>query len=320
MTRLETCGSCPDARAPPSMLGPLIDVETRRTRLSTQHQNINTTTSLQNNAHLPSTIFTITLDIAFTTDPGTCATMDNLSLSDSDPDALFDSPDTKRKKQQSKKRDNAPAAIDGSSSRTVESRFSADEAREVSLKAELDSIRNINRVVEDVVASLEKAKANMQTVNGTINHSQTLLQTWSRILSVTEHNQRLILNPNWNGATQDLADMENEEAQRQAAAERKQAEDQARREEVARRAEEEERRKAVAAQTTGKRGSSGYGRVTRGRVASGSSRTTPASSVASSGYGFSGQSSRGGTRTTGTRRAAGSGVGRGARGRGRGTT
>lgn len=247
--------------------------------------------------------------------------IDDLNLSDSDTDALFDSPDTKRKKQQAKEQ---TTTINGTTIRSSESRYSTEEARETSLRAELDSIRNINKVVEDVVASLEKAKANMHTVNNTINHSQTLLQTWTRILSATEHNQRLILNPNWHGATQDLADMENEELQRQAAAERRLAEEQAKREAAVRKAEEDERRRAVAVQTGGRglRGSSGYGRV-RGKVStsSTSSRTGAGANSSTSGYvGVGGQGGRGSTRGSTSGRIA-SGIGRGvARGRARRTT
>jgi hypothetical protein len=47
-------------------------------------------------------------------------------------------------------------------SRRVESRFSAEEAREAVLRAELESVRSINKVIEDAVASLEKAKSNME--------------------------------------------------------------------------------------------------------------------------------------------------------------
>lgn len=43
-----------------------------------------------------------------------------------------------------------------------DSRFQDDEAHEVALKQELESIRKINRVVEGVVDSLEKAKGNME--------------------------------------------------------------------------------------------------------------------------------------------------------------
>ncbi|KAG9882768.1 hypothetical protein KCV02_g19796, partial [Aureobasidium melanogenum] len=104
------------------------------------------------------------------------------------------------------------------------------ESREAALRKELESVRQINKVIEDVVTSLEKAKGNMDNVNRTVHSASTLLDTWTRILSQTEHNQRLLLNPNWQGATQDLQDIENESFVRQQQAERRAAEEQARRE------------------------------------------------------------------------------------------
>lgn len=105
---------------------------------------------------------------------------------------------------------------------------------------------------------------NMQTVSKTVDNASTLLNTWTRILSQTEHNQRLILNPEWKGATQDLVDAENEALQKQQEAQRRAAEVERRREEAQRKAEEEERRRAAG---TAPSSSRGYGRgVTRGRV------------------------------------------------------
>ncbi|THY26063.1 hypothetical protein D6D01_04590 [Aureobasidium pullulans] len=154
------------------------------------------------------------------------------------------------------------------------------ESREAALRKELDSVRQINKVIEDVVQSLEKAKGNMDNVNRTVHSASTLLDTWTRILSQTEHNQRLLLNPNWQGATQDISDMENESFVRQQQAERRAAEDQARREAAQRRAEEEERKKAAPPPAT-------RGSRLRGRVGTASSRLTaqPSStSSTSSGY------------------------------------
>ncbi|KAK5131096.1 hypothetical protein LTR08_001314 [Meristemomyces frigidus] len=180
---------------------------------------------------------------------------------------------------------------------------SQSETRDVRLKAELERVREINRVIEGVTASLTKAKENMGTVQRTVENASTLLATWTRILSQTEHNQRLILNPNWHGATQDVEDMEGEDIRRQHEAERRVVEEQRRREEAQRRAEDEERRRVVAA-PSGRGGS----KTTGVRGASSSSR----------GYvGVGGQAGRG-RGTVGTR---GSGIGRGTsatRGKGRG--
>ncbi|OCL06200.1 hypothetical protein AOQ84DRAFT_321782 [Glonium stellatum] len=238
------------------------------------------------------------------------ANIDDLTLSDSDPDALFDSPATRKTKSKdasaniTSPEDSAPPKT-----RPAESRYSTEEARDAALRKELDSVRNVNKVIEDVVESLQKARSNMDTVSRTVHNASTLLQTWTRILSQTEHNQRLILNRSWQGATQDLADLENEAIQRQYAAERREMEEQARKEAAARKAEAEEKRRQEAAAKPGTKG--------RGR-----GRGTRAGSVtaSSSGYvGVGGQGGRGAARggsTTGTR--GGSGIGRGLRGRGRG--
>jgi hypothetical protein len=190
-------------------------------------------------------------------------------------------------------------------------RFDAEEAREAALRRELEGVRNINQVIEGVIATLDRAKGNMGTVSQTVTNASTLLNTWTRILSQTEHNQRLILNPNWNGATADLAEIEAETAARQMAAERRAAEEERRREEVRRRAEEEEMRRAAAAATPVARGGGTRGRA-RGRVYS-------------SGYGRAGYSSGYGQQSgyglsDNTASSIGSGRGTSGIGRGLGTS
>ncbi|KAI9798450.1 MAG: hypothetical protein M1825_005357 [Sarcosagium campestre] len=213
--------------------------------------------------------------------------------------------------------------------RSTEPRFDIDEAREASLQRELDGVRNINAVLEGVVSSLERAKGNMETVSRTVNSASTLLNTWVRILSQTEHNQRLILDPSWQGASQDLADIENEAILKRQAAERKEAAEKQRREDAARKAELEEKRRTNPTVSRGTRGLR-----SRGRAAV-TSATTTASSTRGSGStsrGYVGVGGQGGLRGTnrgrvglgtgiGAGRAA-SGIGRGigaARGRGPGT-
>lgn len=186
-------------------------------------------------------------------------------------------------------------------------RFDAEEAREAALRRELEGVRNINQVIEGVIATLDRAKGNMGTVSQTVTNASALLNTWTRILSQTEHNQRLILNPNWNGATADLAEIEAETAARQLAAERRAAEEERRREEVRRRAEEEEMRRAAAAATPVPRGGATRGRA-RGRVYS-------------SGYGRGGYSSGYGAQSgygSSDNTASSIGSGRGTSGIGRG--
>ncbi|KAF4307195.1 DASH complex subunit duo1 [Botryosphaeria dothidea] len=197
----------------------------------------------------------------------------------------------------------------------AESRYTTEEARDEALRRELEQVRGVNKVIEDVIESLEKAKSNMHTVNRTVNSASTLLQTWTRILSTTEHNQRLILDPNWQGATQDLAEIEADTIAQQQAIERREREEQARREATARKAEEDERKRAEAssrpssaASTRGRRGGLRRGSTsTTGTTSTG--RTTPGGYVGVGGQRGVGRGPAGGR--------GGSGIVRGTRGRGR---
>ncbi|TKA71571.1 hypothetical protein B0A55_07677 [Friedmanniomyces simplex] len=173
--------------------------------------------------------------------------MAQLSLDDAPDEDVFSSPESGETTQKQ-----TPTSTNSSAHKKQQRAHNQCETREAHLRAELERVREVNRVIENVAASLEKAKANMGTVQRTVESASTLLGTWTRILSQIEHNQRLILNPNWQGATQDLEDAENEDARRQQEAERRVVEEQRRREEAQRRAEEEERRRAVATPTSGR--------------------------------------------------------------------
>ena len=88
--------------------------------------------------------------------------MDALNLSDSDSDALFDTPAARKNK--SKAQDASGEIAEGAQSgktRGKESHYTTEEAREVALRKELETVRNVNKVIEGVVESLQKAKDNM---------------------------------------------------------------------------------------------------------------------------------------------------------------
>ncbi len=131
-----------------------------------------------------------------------------------------------------------------------------------------------------------------------------------RILSQAEHNQRLILDPTWQGASQDIADIEDEALEKQRAAERRETEEEERKKATARRAEEEDRKKTEVGANPTKvvRGTGRAPSAGRGAVAS-----TPSSSYVQMG----GPNASGTRRGTSTRSGIGRGIaGRGARGRG----
>ncbi|KAJ5736282.1 uncharacterized protein N7483_001407 [Penicillium malachiteum] len=205
--------------------------------------------------------------------------MDQLQLSDEDTEDLWDSPSKRRthKKFTPRQSDEVPAAEPRQPHDAGETLFDQQDAREAALQNELQSVRNINEVLEGLLGSIDRAKGNMETVSKTVTSASTLLNTWTRILSQTEHNQRLILNRNWQGATQDVADMENEAIQRQQAAERREQALQQQREAAARKAEEDALRRTQS--TRGTRGTS------RGTVRSTGLGRTPSVSTSRTGTG-----------------------------------
>ncbi|KAL2854383.1 DASH complex subunit Duo1-domain-containing protein [Aspergillus pseudoustus] len=240
--------------------------------------------------------------------------MDRLQFSDEDAEDLWDSPS----KRGTKRLNHNPIKQESASpvprpDRDNETLFDQQEAREAALRNELQSVRNINQVIESLLGSLDRAKGNMETVSRTVNSASILLNTWTRILSQTEHNQSVILNSDWQGASQDATDLENEEFLRQQAVERRERELQQQREAAARKAKEDERKRG-----TSSRGTRG---LTRGRVRAGLGRTPSISYSGTSASGTKTASTVTGTKpsSTATRRPV-SGIARGAgvaRGRGK---
>jgi hypothetical protein len=95
--------------------------------------------------------------------------MDRLQLSDDDSDDLWNSP--------SKRRSNKPTRhkVPEERSTTPETRpshdgetlFDRQEAREAALQDELQTVRNINQVIEGLLGSLDRAKGNMDVCQRT---------------------------------------------------------------------------------------------------------------------------------------------------------
>lgn len=203
--------------------------------------------------------------------------------------------------------------------------FDAEEAREAALQRELAGVRQVNQVMENILQTLERSRGDMKTVSSTVTNASTLLNTWTRLLSQTEHNQRLLLDTSWGGATQDLAEAEAEALRRQQEAEKRAAEEQRRREEARRKAEEDERRRMAGSSASGSSATRGHrgSQRSRGRItysASGVVRRAGGTAGGSSSTGTTG--SRYGSTSTGTTGTSssstygyrGSNIGRGVRG------
>ncbi|KAL8781413.1 MAG: hypothetical protein Q9203_000982 [Teloschistes exilis] len=208
---------------------------------------------------------------------------EEFDLSESDTDALFASPSSRLKpKRRSKATElNSQEGIRQQSHASKDVELNGEVAREAALHKELAGLCTINQTIEGAIDGLERARSNMDTVSHTVRDASTLLQTWTRILSQTEHNQRLILDPSWRGASQDLADLENESLFKQQEKERRDLEEAQRREARARKAEEDERRKAENAGTKTPRGGRNRGQGTaKGAAISQSSGPSHSNSAA----------------------------------------
>ncbi|KAL8763748.1 MAG: hypothetical protein Q9184_000540 [Pyrenodesmia sp. 2 TL-2023] len=205
--------------------------------------------------------------------------MEDLDLSEDETEALVASP-SRPEGPKPGKADAPKQATEQQSWKWEEREVNDEEARGAALGKELTGIRNINQVIEGAIDCLERAGGNMDTVSHTVTDASALLNTWTRILSQTEHNQRLILDPSWQGASQDIAHMENESALKQQEKERRELEEAQKREARARKAEQDERGRAETAGAKTPRGGRGRGRMTSragafGRVLSQPSSTAP---------------------------------------------
>ncbi|KAK5271985.1 hypothetical protein LTR16_012768, partial [Cryomyces antarcticus] len=74
--------------------------------------------------------------------------LEGFSISDSDPEDLFASPQSAKQKAEAS---NGSSKTPQSTSKP-QSKYTAEEAREAALRKELDSIRSVNKVIEDVNA------------------------------------------------------------------------------------------------------------------------------------------------------------------------
>lgn len=95
------------------------------------------------------------------------------------------------------------------------------EERQQTLEAELEQVRQTNDVMEGMNEAIEKAENDLDVVLNTVQTTDKLLDMWVKILSQTEHTQKLLFDSNWQGLTRD----DELQAEREAALARKQEQD-----------------------------------------------------------------------------------------------
>lgn len=94
----------------------------------------------------------------------TAEEMERLQLSDDDTEDLWDSPSKRGKKNVTPKipsDDGSATPEPRPSHNEEETMFDHQESREAALRNELQSVRNINQVIEGLLGSLDQAKGNM---------------------------------------------------------------------------------------------------------------------------------------------------------------
>lgn len=172
------------------------------------------------------------------------------------------------------------------------------EERQQTLEAELEQVRQVNDVMDGVNEAIEKSESDLDVVLNTVQNTDKLLDMWVKILSQTEHTQKLLSDPNWQGLTRD----DELQAEREAALARKEEQERLEKErrqqqEAVRRKREEDmnQRRKLKEETMQRRI---YGRRTGGTTTSSQARSVSQNTATSSG------SSRIRPPTTGVKRSA----------------
>lgn len=100
----------------------------------------------------------------------TAEEMERLQLSDDDTEDLWNSPSKRGSRKPSNRResDEIPAPEPRPLHDTGDTMFDRQEAREAALHNELQSVRNINEVLEGLLGSIDRAKGNMEVNKPTL--------------------------------------------------------------------------------------------------------------------------------------------------------
>ncbi|KAG0362439.1 hypothetical protein BGZ54_008631, partial [Gamsiella multidivaricata] len=74
-----------------------------------------------------------------------------------------------------------------------------------SVRTELEEIRQLNKAFETIDQSMTEARDKLKTFYKTADETNTLLDMWIRVLSQTEHTQKLLQDTAWDGYTMEEA-------------------------------------------------------------------------------------------------------------------
>lgn len=91
--------------------------------------------------------------------PSATEEMDRLQLSEEDTEELWNSPSQRRTRSIPQK---TPTSNARSQNQDAKPSLDQEEARELALRNELQTVRNVNQAIEGVLESLERARGNME--------------------------------------------------------------------------------------------------------------------------------------------------------------
>jgi hypothetical protein len=94
--------------------------------------------------------------------PSATEEMERLQLSDEDTEELWNSPSQRRTRPVTQR---TPASADRLQNQDTKPALDQEEARELALRNELQTVRNVNQAIEGVLESLERARGNMEVCN-----------------------------------------------------------------------------------------------------------------------------------------------------------
>ena len=94
--------------------------------------------------------------------PSATQEMERLQLSDEDTEELWNSPSQRRTRPAPQR---TPASADRLANQDTKPSLDQEEARELALRNELQTVRNVNQAIEGVLESLERARGNMEVCN-----------------------------------------------------------------------------------------------------------------------------------------------------------
>lgn len=92
--------------------------------------------------------------------PSATQELERLQLSEEDTEELWNSPSQRRTNKASYEK--ATSSAERTQNQEPKPPLDQEEARELALRNELQTVRNVNEVIEGLLESLERAKGNME--------------------------------------------------------------------------------------------------------------------------------------------------------------